>query len=157
MLKHKPFLNGIIGYMNDEPNTPHPKLKLMLHARLTAIGILVLAVAIALFVNQMMTPKRSVAEYCKVYKVEKARLARLPGDTYPSLLFDHPLSDVGEFVSSLGKLERSAPNDIRPSVNTLQSLYQKLDSDPSQLTAVSFAAEPVDNNLSKWTASHCSE
>jgi len=106
-------------------------------------------------VLMLKQPERSVASYCKVYKAEKARIAKLPGDTYPSLLFDHPLSDAGEFVTSLDKLEKVAPNDIKSDARTLKNLYQKLDDDPSQLTSVSFAAEPVDKSVSEWTINHC--
>ena len=119
---------------------------------LLAVLALVIVVGVVLTLSK---PERSVASYCKVYKEEKARVAKLPGDTYPSLLFDHPLSDAGEFVTSLDRLEKVAPNDIRPDVHTLKPLYQKLQYDPSQLTSVSFAAEPVDKSASEWTKQNC--
>ena len=106
-------------------------------------------------VMMLKQPERSVASYCKVYKAEKARIAKLPGDTYPSLLFDRQLSDAGEFATSLGRLEQVAPNDIRPDVHTLKTLYQKLKDDPSQFVSVSFAAESVDKNVSTWAETRC--
>ena len=138
-------------------------MKQKLSSRLKQLGakqkfVILVALVIVLVGGAVLIlkqPERSVASYCKVYKEEKARVARLPGDTYPSLLFDHPLSDAGEFVISLDKLEKVAPNDIRPNVHTLKTLYQKLRDDPSQLTSVSFAAEPVDKNVSEWTNQRC--
>lgn len=121
--------------------------------RLAIAGILV--VVLALVIIQLIPPQRSVSAYCNAYKTEKARLAKLPGDTYPSLLFDHQLSDAGEFVSSLNRLEDVAPNDIRPDVHTLKTLYQKLKDDPSQFVSVSFAAESVDKSVSGWTHANC--
>lgn len=120
---------------------------------LVIVGVLILITALA--VNQLVQPRRSVAAYCKVYKAEKVRIAKLPGNTYPSLLFGHQLSDAGEFVTSLQRLEKAAPDDIRPDVHTLKSLYQKLKDDPSQMVSVSFAADSVDKNVSNWTSGHC--
>ncbi len=124
---------------------------------IAAASILIIAVLIVLAVTQLVAPKRSVAAYCKVYTQEKARIAKLPGDTYPSLLFDHPQNDASEFAASLGRLEKVAPDDIRPDITTLKSLYEKLHKDPSQMTSISFAAEPVDTSLSKWTSQRCED
>ncbi|MBL8031219.1 MAG: hypothetical protein JNK33_02765 [Candidatus Doudnabacteria bacterium] len=122
---------------------------------LVLVAILLIAVVvIAAFYS--MQPKRSVAGYCKVYAEEKARLAKLPGDTYPSELFDDYLSDAGEIATSIERLEKSAPDDIRPDVTTLKSFYEKLDKEPSQLLSVSVAAQPVDKSVSNWTKDHCS-
>ncbi|MBL8031279.1 MAG: hypothetical protein JNK33_03080, partial [Candidatus Doudnabacteria bacterium] len=115
--------------------------------------LLIAVVVIAAFYS--MQPKRSVAGYCKVYTQEKARLAKLPGDTYPSELFDDYLSDAGEIATSIGRLEKVAPDEIRPDVTTLNSLYENLDKDPSQLLNVSVAAKPVDNHVSDWTKQNC--
>src|SRR5262245_36625640 len=111
------------------------------------VSILLVAILIIFAIVQLTTPKRSVAAYCKVYTEEKARIAKLPGDTYPSLLFDHPQNDASQFAVSLGRLEKVAPDDIRPDVTTLKSLYEKLHEDPSQMTSISFAADPVDTSL----------
>jgi hypothetical protein len=100
---------------------------------IAAVSILIIAVLIALAITQLATPKRSVAAYCKVYTQEKARISKLPGDTYPSLLFDHPQNNADEFAVSLGRLEKVAPDEIRPDVATLKSLYEKLHKDPSQI------------------------
>lgn len=155
MLKHKPNLGAIIRTMQNNLKATVRNLKLKDRRHLTVAAALILIIVAAFFVTQAMTPKRSVAAYCKVYKEEKARLAKLPGDTYPSLLFDHPLSDAGEFATSLDRLEKVAPEDIRSDIGTLKSLYQKLDHDPSQMVSVSFAAESIDKDLNTWTTDHC--
>lgn len=123
---------------------------------LLAASILVITL-LTVLVTQLATPKRSVAAYCKVYTQEKARISKLPGDTYPSLLFNHQLNDASQFVTSLGRLEKVAPDDIRPNITTLKSLYQKLHDDPSQMVSISFAADPVDTSLSNWTSQHCED
>lgn len=155
MSKHNHYLSDIITGMESKQdkvgNKPTKPSRKVVVGILAALVVLVVSVSI----SQLTAPKRSVAEYCKVYKQEKARLAKLPGDTYPSLLFDHPLSDAGEFMTSLDKIEEVAPVEVEPEVHTLKALYQKLHDDPSQMTSVSFAAEPVDTNMSKWTTGHC--
>jgi hypothetical protein len=155
MLKHKPNLDGIIRTMQNNLKAMVRTLKLQDRKHLTVAAALILILIVGFFISQAMMPKRSVAAYCKVYKEEKTRLAKLPGDTYPSLLFDHPISDAGEFVTSLARLEKVAPNDIDSDIKTLESLYRKLNSDPSQMVSVSFAAEPVDKSASNWTNTHC--
>jgi hypothetical protein len=124
---------------------------------IAAVSILIIAALIVLVITQLAAPKRSVAAYCKVYTQEKTRISKLPGDTYPSLLFGHQLNDASQFVTSLGRLEKVAPDDIRPNVTTLKSLYQKLHDDPSQMVSISFAADPVDTSLSKWTSQRCED
>lgn len=156
MLKHKPFQqDAIIRVMYKKLLA---KLK-SLHPKQRAIAtasILVVILLIIFALTQTAAPKRSVAEYCKVYAQEKARISKLPGNTYPSLLFDHPQNDASEFAISLGRLEKVAPDEIRPDITTLKSLYEKLHKDPSQMTSISFAADPVDTSLKKWTDEHCS-
>jgi hypothetical protein len=122
---------------------------------IAAASILLVVVLIVFAITQTAAPKRSVAEYCKVYAQEKARISKLPGNTYPSLLFDHPQNDASEFAVSLGRLEKVAPDDIRPDITTLMSLYEKLHKDPSQMTSISFAADPVDTSLKKWAEDNC--
>ncbi len=155
MLKHKPFRrDDIIRVMYKKLLA---KLKALSPKQrvIAAASILIIAVLIVITAIQLATPKRSVAAYCKVYTQEKARISKLPGDTYPSLLFGHQLNDASQFVASLGRLEKVAPDDIRPNVATLKSLYQKLHDDPSQMVSISFAADPVDTSLKKWTSDNC--
>lgn len=155
MLKHKQHSNAIIGHMSksQDKEFTHVKPKFSSRAVTGVVVVFILVVIVAII--WASAPHPSVAAYCKVYKQEKSRLTKLPGDTYPSVLFDHPLSDAGKFATSLGRLEKVAPNDIRPDVKTLKSLYDKLDKDPSQLVSVSFTAETVDKNVSDWTSAHC--
>ena len=156
MLKHKPFQqDDIIRVMYNKMLAKIKSLNPKQRA-ITAVSILVILVLVIFAVMQLIAPKRSVAAYCKVYTQEKARIAKLPGNTYPSLLFDHPQNDASQFAVSLGRLEKVAPDDIRPDITTLKSLYEKLHNDPSQMTSISFAADPVDTSLKKWTGDHCS-
>lgn len=155
MSEHKHYLSDIISDMDEKLERATAKLKITGRWRLTLVGALVVVLVAALLIGQMMAPKRSVAEYCKVYKEEKTRLAKLTGDTYPSLLFDHPLSDANEFVVSLDRLDKVSPSGITPGIHNLKLLYQKLRDDPSQLLSVSVAAEPIDKSVSEWTNQRC--
>lgn len=139
-----------------DKESAHVKPKVSSRA-VTGVAGIVFILVVIMAIIWASAPHASVAAYCKVYKQEKTRLAKLPGDTYPSVLFDHPLSDAGEFGASLGRLEKVAPGDIRPDVKTLKSLYAKLHKDPSQLVSVSFTAETVDKNVSDWTKAHCKD
>lgn len=98
-------------------------------------GLLLLAIAIAFIAVNLAKPKRSVAAYCTMHAQEKTRLATLPGDSWPSGVFDDSVGDAGEIANSLGRLEKVAPKELSPSLTDLQKLYQKIDDDPSQAIA----------------------
>ncbi len=120
------------------------------------IGAAILLVIVAaLLISQLIAPPRSVAAYCKVYKEEKTRLTTLPGTTWPSGVFDDSLSDASEFTKSFGRLEKVAPNEIRPDIATLQSIYQKMHDDPSQAIAASLSGISAETSVKSWTNSHC--
>ncbi len=119
------------------------------------IGIVLLVIVLIFAISQFMTPQRSVAAYCKVYKEEKTRLAALPGTTWPSGVFDDSLSDASEFAKSFGRLEQFAPDEIRPDIATLQSIYQKMHDDPSQAIAASLSGLSAESNIKEWTVNHC--
>jgi hypothetical protein len=119
--------------------------------------VLVILVALILLIAQIAAPKRSVAAYCQTYRQEKARLAKLPGDTWPSAVFNDSLSDAGQFATSFSRLEKSSPDDIRPDVKTLQSIYQKIHDDPSQAISASLSGTGAEDSVKQWTSSHCSE
>lgn len=119
---------------------------------LAVLLAIVLLVAVVYFTT---APERSVAAYCKVYQEEKARLAKLPGDTWPSGVFNQELSDASEFATSFNRLARVAPDDIRNDVETLRDLYQKIDDDPSQAIAASLSGVSAETNVKDWTESHC--
>ena len=115
-------------------------------------AIIVGIVAIFLLLGQ---PERSVTAYCKVYTEEKARLAKLPGNTYPSGVFNDELSDAGEFAQAFGKLERVAPDEIKSDVKNLQGIYKKMADDPSQAIAASLSGAGAEKSVKKWTTEHC--
>ena len=100
-------------------------------------------------------PERSVASYCKVYQEEEARLAKLPGDTYPSGVFQDELSDAGAFADAFSKLEKVAPDEIRPDVKSLQGVYKKMADDPSQAIAASLSGAGAEDSVKEWTGDHC--
>jgi hypothetical protein len=114
-----------------------------------------IVLVVILLVVQLAKPKPSVAAYCNTYKAEKVRLSKLPGDTYPSGVFNEELSDAHEFAVSFGKLERVAPADIKPDIATLRNLYQKIHDDPSKAIAASFSGMTAEDAVKQWTTNHC--
>lgn len=110
---------------------------------------------VAIIGYRMMVPERSVSAYCKTFTSEKARLAKYPGNTYPSGVFNDSLSDAGQFATSFGRLERVAPSDIQPDVVTLKTLYQKMHDDPSSTFAASLSGIGAENSVKQWTENHC--
>jgi hypothetical protein len=155
MSKHKPFLGDIIGGMKDDPRTPHKQSMFTNRALKTVMGILVVTGVTILLITQLVEPKRSVAEYCKVYKVEKARLAELPGDTWPSAVFDDTIGDAREFSFSFGRLERVSPDEIKSDMATLQGVYRKVHDDPASAIGISLSGASAEENAKSWTMAHC--
>lgn len=155
MLKYKLYQIGdIIGEMDKQTEAKTPPRKQQ--KQLAILGVVALAVVLlVLLITQLAAPKRSIAAYCQVYKEEKARLAKLPGSTWPSGVFNDEIGDAGEFATSFGRLEKVAPSEIAPDVRTLQSLYQKIHDDPSQAISVSLSGAGVDQSLKAWTDGHC--
>lgn len=123
---------------------------------ITIGAVVVIAALIVLFIAQTITPGRSVASYCQVFKEEKTRLAKLPGDAWPSGVFNDSLSDAGEFATSFSKLEKVAPDEIRSDVAILQSLYKKIHEDPSQAISASLSGAAAEASVKTWTTSRCS-
>jgi hypothetical protein len=155
MLKHKLYKIGdIIGKMDkktEEKTQPRKPIKLAI-----IVGVVILAVVLlVLFIAQLAAPKRSVAAYCQTYKEEKARLAKLPGNTWPSGVFNDAVGDAGEFAVSFGKLERVAPEQIRPDVATLTSIYQKIHNDPSQAISASLSGTQAEISVKTWVQKNC--
>lgn len=122
---------------------------------LVIIAVIVVGIIAALFF--LGQPERSVTAYCKAYAEEKARLAKLPGDTYPSGVFSDELSDASEFAKAFEKLEKVAPDEIRPDVKNLKGIYKKMADDPSQAIAASLSGASVEESVKKWTDSRCEE
>lgn len=124
------------------------KRNLIIIATVVIVGLLIF------WLTQQNTP-RSVAAYCKVYGEEKARLAKLPGDTWPAGIFNDELSDAGEIANSVAKLEKVAPDEIRSDVATIKAIYQKINADPSQAISASLSGVSAEENVKEWTTAHC--
>ena len=133
-----------------EPKKPQKKI-LIIALVVTIIGLLIF------WLIQQTAPQRSVAAYCQTHKEEKARLAKLPGDTWPAGIFNDELSDAGEIAKSVGRLEKVAPEEIRTDVATIQSIYQKIHDDPSQAISASLSGVSAEQNVKKWTSEQCEE
>jgi hypothetical protein len=118
-------------------------------------AVILVIVLLALLLPRLTTPKRSVAAYCQTYTEEKARLAKLPGSTWPSGVFNDAVGDAGEFATSFSKLEGVAPEEIQGDVTALKSVYQKIDADPSQAISASLSGSSADSNLKSWTNQNC--
>ena len=119
---------------------------------LIVIAVIILTIAAFVVFGRS---ERSVAAYCKVYQSEKTRLSALPGNTYPSGVFNDEISDASEFATAFGKLESAAPDEIRSDVKTLQGIYKKIADDPSQAIAASLSGSGAEQNVKKWTIEHC--
>lgn len=156
MLKHKLHKDGIMSAMDkkllSEVNEPARAKRHVITVVVTVVVILV-----ALLIVWLMQPKPSAEAYCKIYKEEKVRLAKLPGDTWPSGVFNDSVSDAGEFATSFDRLASVAPSDIKPDVVALQKVYQKIADDPSQGMSASLSGIGAESNLKKWTGEHCAE
>lgn len=126
--------------------------------KLAIFGVVILAIVLLLLlVTQLTASKRSVAAYCQTYKEEKARLAKLPGNSWPSGVFNDAVGDAGEFATAFGKLEAVAPEEVRGDVAILKSVYQKIDDDPSQAIGASLSGSSADTSLKNWTGKNCGE
>lgn len=124
--------------------------------KLIILGAVILSIVLLLLlIPQLAAPKRSVAAYCQTYKVEKSRLAQLPGNSWPSGVFNDQVGDAGEFAASFGKLEKVAPEEIQGDVTTLKSVYKKIHDAPSQAISASLSGSAADTSLKKWTTDHC--
>lgn len=77
--------------------------------KLTAVAALIVVAFILFLIFHAAAPQRSVAAYCDAFKQEKARIAKLPGDTWPSGVFNDSISDAGEFAKSFSRLDKVAP------------------------------------------------
>ncbi len=126
--------------------------------RLIIVGAVILVIMLVLLlITQLTTPKRSVAAYCQIYKSEKARLAALPGDTWPSGVFNEAVGDAGEFAAAFSRLEKVAPDEIRPDIVTLQLVYQSIDDNPAGAISASLSGTGAETSVKEWTKNHCTE
>lgn len=120
----------------------------------TLIVILLLA-AFVIFLLINKKPARSISAYCSEYKNQKAIIAKAPGETYSSAVFNESSSDTKVFVTAYDKLSQVAPEDIRNDVETLDSVYKKIADDPSQAMSASLSGLSAEESVSKWTKDHC--
>jgi hypothetical protein len=139
----------------DKKTEDKPQARRMNQLVIIAGAVILVIVLLALLLPRLTAPKRSVAAYCQTYAQEKARLAKLPGSTWPSGVFNDAVGDAGEFATSFGKLENVAPEEIQGDVTTLKSVYQKIHDDPSQAISASLSGSSADTDLKNWTANHC--
>ena len=142
--------------MNKQPLTKVLQLGLMAKLSFFATCIVVVAL-ITLLIVHLSQPARSVAEYCKIYSQERARLNNLsnPDYNYSSGIFGVSVNDASQLAYSFGKLERVAPTEIEPNVKALQKVYQKINDDPSQTVPASLSGELIDDSVKSWTLEHC--
>lgn len=136
-----------------QPKTETKRSSQRLIILIAAVVGIVIIVLIILF--YLLQPKPSVSAYCQVYKEEKARLAKLPGDTYASAVFNDEISDAGEFANSFSRLESVAPSDIRPDITTLRGIYKKIHDDPSQAISAGLSGLGTEKSVKGWTADQC--
>lgn len=132
------------------------KFKITKTQRIAAAVVVITAIG-SLLATIFYAQERSVENYCNVYGQEKERLSKLPGDTYPSGVFNDEISDAGEFAAAFGRLEKVAPNEISNDVETLKKTYQKMHDDPSQALAASLSASSVDRSVKEWTTKNCEQ
>lgn len=157
MLKHKLYREDDIIVKMDKKTDDKPQA-LKMNRLVVIVGVVILAIVLlALLLPRLTAPKRSVAAYCQTYTAEKARLAKLPGSTWPSGVFNDAVGDAGELATSFDRLESVAPEEIHGDVTVLKSVYQKIQDDPSQAISASLGGSAADSNLKSWTSAHCSQ
>lgn len=140
----------------DKKTEDKPQARKTSRLVIIAGAVILMIVLLALLLPRLTAPKRSVAAYCQTYNEEKARLAKLPGNTWPSGVFNDAVGNAGEFATSFGKLESVAPEEIHGDVTALKSVYQKIDADPSQAISASLSGSSTDSSLKDWTRKNCS-
>lgn len=131
------------------------KLSIQQRAGLSIGAAVAVLLLLMIAVQLVQPPARSVNTYCKVYQSEKTRLATLPGNTWPSAVFDDSVSDAGQFVTSFNRLDKVAPPEIDPDVKTLAKSYKAVDDSPGQAFGVALGAMGAEDSVKTWTDSHC--
>lgn len=98
-----------------------------------------------------------VQSFCSVYAEEDIRLASLPGDTYPSGVFNENVSDAGEFAKSFARLEEVAPQEIESDVTSLKRIYETIHKDPAQTISAGLSGVQAEEAVVKWIDLNCSD
>ncbi len=124
--------------------------------RIKLITVLLVFVAIISFTLNMHRPNADPATFCELYKQEKNRLSKLPGDSWPSGVFNMSIGDAGEFSRSFEKLEKVAPKDIAIDIQTLKKAYSTISKDPSMAINASIGASDADTYTAEYVKKSCS-
>ena len=136
-------------------------LKIMDIKRYRAIGIVIILVVVVIIATiTLMRPKRSVANYCKVYRQEKVQLGSAGGSTYEfsTTVFPNVSSnDAGYFVPAFSKLSAVAPAQIEPQVVAMKDVFEKMQSDPTQTLSLALNGLPAESAVTQWTQQHCGD
>lgn len=121
--------------------------------RIIAFVLLVVIIVVVVFL--LRPPARSVAAYCRIYNEQNAKLAKAKGNAYTVAVFSHNSSNPADFVEAFSKLERVAPDDIRPDVTILKKVFQTIQKDPSQALNAGIGGESAERSVTDWTTDHC--
>ena len=112
----------------EKPAT-NPKPKKILPILLLAV-VLIASAAILL-----RPPRRSAEAFCAAYAKENSKLPK-PSNfqerKYGVAGLTSSTSDPHNFANIFARLEKVAPDDIRPDVRALQLVFEKIEDDPSQ-------------------------
>lgn len=121
------------------------------------IIIITAALLIGVLVFRLMTPKRSVAAYCKTFKAENAKLPKPSNSerTWSTGGLESNSSNPAKFAKAFGSLEKVAPEEIHHDVKALKMSFEKIDKDPTQELSVSLSAMGPDSNVEDWTKKNC--
>ncbi|MGH7158357.1 MAG: hypothetical protein ACREGD_04815 [Candidatus Saccharimonadales bacterium] len=130
------------------------KLKKLTPQQRMIVGGLLVVILIGIFLLTR-PPERSVAAYCKVYIEENAKLPHEGGDKHKAGVFTSSINDPGKFATAYSKLERVAPEEIRHDVKTLKSVFEKIDSDPSQTLNAGLSGLGASMEIEGWTKENC--
>lgn len=128
-----------------------PKQTAVILGALIIVGVLV--------VSQLIQPRRSVEAYCQAFKEENAKLPKSsnPSDRkWNAAGLVSSSSDPANFAKAFERLERVAPDDIKPDIKTLRQTFEKIEDDPSQLLTAGLGGLSAESNIEQWNKIHCS-
>jgi hypothetical protein len=111
------------------------------------VTLAVLVVLLVLVVEPQVPPRRSVASFCSAYKQQNDKLNVAYGSTYSTSVFSHGSNNPRDLLTAFTKLDRVAPPEIEPDVNTLKGVFQSISASLSGLSA--------ETSLVNWTKKNC--
>jgi hypothetical protein len=112
------------------------------HKRVSVAAIIA-AVAIVVVLFFALQPDRSIANFCKVANEEKQTI--VGSENYEKRL------------ETYKKLERVAPEEIRPDVTTIRKGQQDIVDNPSNTFATELGLSGSGDRLVKYISKNCSE